>query len=292
VRFLSEKLLTRFTRFQGVLLSVVRGVLSLLFLAMIFMASSAVAAEQSDDLIAEGFRLLDADRPGEAIDRFQKVLSGSPDDLDATEGMAWAYDKLGEYALAARYADRRQALAPADSDWRRSRALILFDDLGRREEALNEARELVRLQPKDSKSRILLGRLLAWSGENDEARRVLDGVLVDVPDNADALTTLAEIEQEEHDYDAAAKLLARAVQLKPGDDELRSNLAMTTAQAKRFRAGHLEPSKVVVLIVISCSILLGQASRRLTGRTYLWIFTFTGIVTGVAFTWLYLIPLN
>jgi tetratricopeptide (TPR) repeat protein len=104
---------------------------------MILMALSPVAAEQTDDLNTEGFRLLEADRLGEAIDQFQKVLSGSRD-LDATEGMTWAYDKLGEFALAARYADRRQALAPADSDWRRSRALILFDDLGRREEALRQ----------------------------------------------------------------------------------------------------------------------------------------------------------
>jgi tetratricopeptide (TPR) repeat protein len=170
--------------------------------------------------------------------------------------------------------------------------MLLFDDPAGRDEALAEAREMVRERPGDGESRILLGRLLAWGGQYAEARKNIEFILMQTPDNIDALRILAWIENIEHNYEEAFRLLQRAGILSPEDAEIQGELANAAAIAKRFRAARLEPTMLLVLTVIGLSILIGQASASLTAQTYLLMFTSISLITGASLGWLYLIPIT
>jgi tetratricopeptide (TPR) repeat protein len=249
-------------------------------------------AVASEDFVAVGYQLLGSGRPAEAVSEFQKALDRNRDDLEANEGIAWAYYKLGEFALAARYADNRLALAPKDNEWRKSQLTILFEVPARRGEALSGARDLVREHPDDLDARLLLGRLTAWSGKARDAQPILEDVLRQAPNNFDALVTLAEIAQTEHDQEQALRLLQRAVTLKPGDTKLQAKLAAAAEQLRRYRLARLQPTLPLVLGVIGLSILVGQISPRLTATTYWLVFGYVSFITGAALAWLYLVPLN
>jgi Flp pilus assembly protein TadD len=257
--------------------------------ALVGLVEIAIAGE---DFVAKGYQSLDAGRAADAVREFKKALDKNPNELKAHEGLAYAYNKLGYYAQAGWHADQRRLLAPQDHGWRRQRALLLFDDPARRYEAIAEAQELVSERPDDSESKILLGRLMARDGQYAEARTNIELVLMQNPDNIDALRILAWIESIQHNYEEAFQLLQRAGALRPEDAELRAELANAAVIAKRFRAAHSHPTMLLVLGVITVSIIVGQASTKLTVWTYLLIFVSMSLLAGVALAWLYLIPIT
>jgi tetratricopeptide (TPR) repeat protein len=113
-----------------------------IFIVVLAMVAIPVPVS-AEDFIAEGYRLLDSGRPSESVAAFGKALEKNPDDMAAHEGMTWAYQRLGDHGRAVQHADRRLSLAPADVDWARQRALILFSDPSRRSEALSESQRFV-----------------------------------------------------------------------------------------------------------------------------------------------------
>jgi tetratricopeptide (TPR) repeat protein len=265
------------------------------FISLIILALQSLIvlpAVASEDSVSAGYQLLDSGRPAEAVREFQKALDRNRDDLNANEGMAWAYYKLGEFALAARYADRRLAFAPKDVEWRKNQLTILFQAPTRREEALSGARDLVREHPDDIDARLLLGRLAAWSGKARDARPILEGILRQDPNNFDALITLADVAQTEHDLGQAVRLLQRAVTLKPGNTKLQAELAAAAEELRRYRLARLQPTLPLVFGVIGLSILVGQLSTRLTATTYWLVCCYVSVITGAALAWLYVIPLK
>jgi Flp pilus assembly protein TadD len=248
----------------------------------------AIAAE---DHIAKGYELLDAGRPADAVLEFKKALDAAPNDIHAHEGLAWAYNKLGDNVLAGWHADRRLELAPTDHAWRRQRAMLLFQEHARRYEALTEARDLVKDRPRDVEANLLLGLLSAWVGSYADARHALEFVLTVTPDNVNALRTLGRIESSEYNYEKAYRLLQRASMLQPHDIELRDELAKAEAIALQFRAARHEPTMLLTIAIIGFSIIIGQASLNLTTSTYSMVFALMCLSTGAAFLWRYFIPI-
>jgi tetratricopeptide (TPR) repeat protein len=219
-------------------------------------------------------------------------LATDPGNLKAHEGLAWAYYRMDDYARAVDEADRRLALAPADAEWRRDWALILWSMPERQHEVLAVVRKWADEAPADRAMRRLLGRVLGDAGDYDEGRRVLNSLLAEAPDDVEALATLATIERWDQRYDEARRLFARAAALSPGDADLQSALAGATKEVAGLRAAHFEPTLPITLVLILVSLLIGQISGALTFRTYLIAFVGTGVLVGLALGWLYLIPID
>lgn len=91
--------------------------------------------------------------------------------------------------LSAQEAANQEIINP-EAEYLRIRT-IAFE--GKLEEAAADARKLLKAYPEYGDVRILLGRILAWQKNYDEAAAVIDTLLLTEPDNADALSARRDI---------------------------------------------------------------------------------------------------
>jgi len=121
-------------------------------------------------------------------------------------------------------------------------ALRLLADLKLRSGAAKEALELARkaTSAKDapSSSWVVLAMAERANGSRDVARKILDQILDNEPDNLAALIERADLSTEEKAYDAAIKDLQTADKSKPGDKSILGRLAYVYQQAGRVSPRH------------------------------------------------------
>lgn len=89
-----------------------------------------------------------------------------------------------------------QTITNPEEEYSRIRTLALSGDYTQAEPA---ARNLVKQFPGYGDARILLGRIIAWQGNYDEAAAVIDTLLQSEPDNSDALESLKDIRRWSRD---------------------------------------------------------------------------------------------
>lgn len=261
-----------------------------LLLIAIFAAGLPTAARAQS--LEQGYELLDARAFPEAIAVFQQAVAINPDDAKAHEGLAWAYYETREYALAATEADTRLALAPTDTEWHRSWAIIVWETPERQAEVLATVQRWAEQDPGDAAAQRLYGKVLADSGDYTRGRQVLSAVLVTDPNDIEALLTLARIEQWDQQFDAARDLLARALALRPDDETIQHDLAVMTREAQGRRLSHFEPTLPMALVLIFLSVLGGQLVRRLTPAVHIATFGGVAALVAVSLVWLYAAPLG
>jgi tetratricopeptide (TPR) repeat protein len=261
-----------------------------LFLLAIFAVALPAAAD--DQLLERGFQSLDARAFPDAIRDFQQALAENPDDAKAHEGLAWAYYETRDFAQAAREADRRLALSPDDKDWRRSWAIIVWETPDRQAEVLTTVRRWAEADPADRPAQRLYAKVAADSGNYDQGRSVLNGLLASDPSDVEALATLAQIERWDQRYELARDLLARAFALNPTDEALRQDLFEVTREAQGHRIAHFEPTLPITLIVIVFSVLIGTAVTKLTPAVHLMTLFGLAVLVAAALAWLYAVPLG
>jgi tetratricopeptide (TPR) repeat protein len=116
-------------------------------------------------------------------------------------------------------------------------ALRLLADLKLRSGAPKEALELARkaTSAKDapSSSWVVLAMAERANGSRDAARKILDQILDDEPNNLAALIERSDLSTEEKAYDAAIKDLQTADKSKPGDKSILGRLAYAYQMAGR-----------------------------------------------------------
>jgi Flp pilus assembly protein TadD len=264
---------------------------SLALMAAVLSMQFATAVIASEDIVAKGYRWLEAGVPAAAISEFDRALSRDPRNFKAHEGLAIAYSRLGNHNQARWHVDQRHVLGPENPKWQRQRIMVLFADRSYRTEALAEAAQMAREQPHDVQNLILVSRLLSWAEKYAEARQVVERTLKEYPNNVDALQTLATIETVSYNYAKAYQLLKRAAALRPDDGKLQSDFAKSLVIAERFRSVRYEPTMAIVFSVIGLSIVIGQASSRYTARTYALVFIVMLLSTATSLVWLYLVRL-
>lgn len=263
-----------------------------LILFLLAILTCAFPSAANAQLLEQGYQLLDAQAFPEAIETFQQALTENPEDIKAHEGLAWAYYEMRDYALAAAHADRRLALSPGDREWRRSWAIIVWETPERQAEVLAAVREWAEQDPADRAAQRLYGKVLADSGEYDQGRQVLNALLSSDPDDVDALTTLAQIERWDQQYETARDLLARAFALRPEDETILQDLLAMTREAQGHRMAHFEPTLPIVLLVILFSVVIGQVVPRLTPAVRIMSLVGVAVLVAASLTWLYAAPLG
>lgn len=101
-----------------------------------------------------------------------------------------------------------------DARMRFTRALL---DLGGYDEAIPHLERLAKARPDDPEIRVRLARCLNMLRRGDEARRTLEDVLTQHPENAMALRTLGQFSLTEGQPAAGERYLQRAAALLPND---------------------------------------------------------------------------
>ena len=187
-------------------------------------------------LLAEGKRLLAAQRPAEALPLLQTAAQALAD------GAAWlalgeALLQLNDPAAALEAAGAARAVeggTPA--------GLVLagraLGRLGRPQEALAEAAEAVLIDRHAPAARLLLGEALQGCGRYDEALAVLGEVWREAPGNIEAALRLAEALIHAGSHDAAAEFLAHMLDNTALAGHARARALAMRAQNALRRGNH------------------------------------------------------
>ena len=136
--------------------------------ALAFVVLSSALAAHAAGGIGDAYRLLNSGKPKEALALFEAAAAAKPKSLEAQEGLAWTFLKLGDTVAAAKAADRRLTLKPNDPVWRRKWLEIISSVPARRVEAILGYRQLLREE---------IASTVAAPGEAEEELRHLIAVL-------------------------------------------------------------------------------------------------------------------
>jgi tetratricopeptide (TPR) repeat protein len=106
---------------------------------------------------------------------------------------------------------------------------------GRFREAVAVCRTGLRAHPAYVSARVTLARALAATGEEDEARRELQAVLLAAPENLTALREMADLCRRHGELSEAIRGYRIALDLSPGHVELEQTLRALSAEQDETR---------------------------------------------------------
>lgn len=87
----------------------------------------------------------------------------------------------------------------------------------------------------DSDVAILMGRTFAWDKQYDSARVVLENVILQSPDNSDALSALADVEYWNDHYPKALEYCNRILEKNPENETVQIQKARILNSAKQYK---------------------------------------------------------
>ncbi len=175
-------------------------------------------------VLVTGSAYMGMDRYREAIASYRRYLALVPTSAYAHHWIAVCSLRQGDREGALREAEATLAVDPHFTDARVLRAGVLATR-GAYEPAIADLRTAVETDPAKLAIRLDLARVLGEAGRGAEARTEYDAILRVQADYAPALTGLGALEADGGDLDAAARHLRRALEVQPGQDEARFNLA-------------------------------------------------------------------
>ena len=183
-------------------------------------------------LYERGMKLIEIGRPAEARVELARALTLSPDDAWALSAAGWAARLCGDLVEAKRLIEAAIAADP-DFEWpHRLRSVVLMQ-LGREEEALEEAREAVRLAPEETPPLIQLfsaqRRLKMLGPAMKTARRIIELA----PEEVDGHIDLGLIQLDTGLFLEAEQTFRRALEIDPASDTALNNLGVALRRQGR-----------------------------------------------------------
>ena len=196
-----------------------------------------------------------------AVEHYKRAYALDPSSAVIGEQLAEMYfisQQLREAVVEAQTVLRRD---PANLSARRLLARIYIRSLGtlpngadqsaRADLAIEQLREIIRLDPADSDSALWLARLYRLNGQDGPAEQTLRGILGSDSENANAVELLAQLLLDQNKLTEAVPLLEQALSQRPngnlynqlGDAYTRMGDLPGAEQAYR-RAVQLEPDRV------------------------------------------------
>lgn len=142
--------------------------------------------DPGDEAVERAGALVEVGRAEEAEAVLRRALAADPDDASLRAALAQVLLVRGNTAEALEHADRTVALAPEVSYGHALRSAVLSTDLRRRREAVDAAREAVRLDPEEPFAHRTLARACLRSRWYPEALDAADRAVALDPEDADA----------------------------------------------------------------------------------------------------------
>ncbi|MCK4873505.1 MAG: sulfotransferase [Phycisphaerales bacterium] len=172
------------------------------------------------ELLAQARSQLQSGRLKQADASLRAILRKHPRDADALFGLSLVAQRKREPAEAIEFARRAADAAPDNAAYQASLGRLLAST-GQLDEAETALCRAVELRADDAHARAMLGSVLLHQHKVDEAEAQFDGALAVDADHAQALAGKAEALVAHGDAAAAVECAKRAVALHPQDPRYR-----------------------------------------------------------------------
>ncbi|XP_025926176.1 transmembrane and TPR repeat-containing protein 1 [Apteryx rowi] len=187
--------------------------------------------ESSDLHNNYGVFLVDTGAPERAVSHYREAISLSPNHHVAMVNLGRLYRSLGQnkeaeawYKRALKVSQKTEILSPLGA---------LYYNTGRYEEALQVYREAVSLQPSNKEIRLALAQVLAMMGRTKEAEKMTNHILYEDAECLECYRLLSAIYSKQEHYAKALEVIDKALQLKPKDPKVISELFFTKGNQLR-----------------------------------------------------------
>ncbi|MGI9259226.1 MAG: tetratricopeptide repeat protein, partial [Gammaproteobacteria bacterium] len=184
-------------------------------------------------LVAESGLLLQLDRAGEAMQRFDDAIEANPDDAVLREAHAQLYISIAQGEIDSEELDAAEDTLQSGLDmYRDNRGLryamaLLYQEQGRNRRSASALEDLVRDIPQDASLLNALGYLLTDRlDRHEQAVGYLEEALALEPQNPAIIDSMGWVLFNLGDYDVALEHLERAFELYP-DPEVAAHIIDT-----------------------------------------------------------------
>ncbi|XP_023608081.1 transmembrane and TPR repeat-containing protein 1 [Myotis lucifugus] len=178
-----------------------------------------------------GVFLVDTGSPEKAVAHYQQAIKLSPSHDVAMVNLGRLYRSLGDNSMAEEWYKR--ALKVARKAETLSPLGALFYNTGRYEEALQIYREAAALQPSHRELRLALAQVLAMMGQTKEAEKMTNHIVSEDTGCLECYRLLSAIYSKQEQHDKALDAIDKALQLKPKDPKVISELFFTKGNQLR-----------------------------------------------------------
>ncbi|NXN82354.1 TMTC1 protein, partial [Bombycilla garrulus] len=187
--------------------------------------------ESSDLHNNYGVFLVDTGSPERAMSHYKQAILLSPAHHVAMVNLGRLHRSLGQnkeaevwYKRALKVSRKAEILSPLGA---------LFYNTGRYEEALQVYREAAALQPSNKDIRLALAQVLAMMGRTKEAEKMANHILSEDAECLECYRLLSAIYSKQELYAKALEAIEKALQLKPKDPKVISELFFTKGNQLR-----------------------------------------------------------
>jgi tetratricopeptide (TPR) repeat protein len=206
-----------------------------LFLVVAF-AANGVAQQGQTNARAQAYyhfskaRLLDDQgQASQAIDEYKKALELDPNNSSIYSEMAESYLRNSRLRDATETAQKAVQLDRENIEAHKLLSTIYLQTISRANaqqppstetinSAIHEFEEIVRIDPTERQSFLMLGELYKIKGERDKAAQIYKQFLGIEPGSEDGVTALAKLQMEAGNYKEAVDLLEQFVKQRPDSD--------------------------------------------------------------------------
>ncbi|XP_068047016.1 protein O-mannosyl-transferase TMTC1 isoform X1 [Anomalospiza imberbis] len=187
--------------------------------------------ESSDLHNNYGVFLVDTGSPERAMSHYRQAILLSPTHHVAMVNLGRLHRSLGQnkeaevwYKRALKVSRKAEILSPLGA---------LYYNTGRYEEALQVYREAAALQPSNKDIRLALAQVLAMMGRTKEAEKMTNHILNEDAACLECYRLLSAIYSKQELYAKALEAIEKALQLKPKDPKVISELFFTKGNQLR-----------------------------------------------------------
>lgn len=154
-----------------------------------------------DAIAARAQQAHDPDKSADLLQEYQRMLTENPQQPVLLIGASLLYQDLGELELALSHAQAAAALEPDDFQAAAQETRVL-QQLGRHEQAREKLSQLVARHPANAHLRLQYARVLLKT-DLTAAQKQFEKLLAESPEDSDLTMTVALIELERQQLDAA-----------------------------------------------------------------------------------------
>ncbi|PKU39208.1 transmembrane and tpr repeat-containing protein hypothetical protein [Limosa lapponica baueri] len=169
--------------------------------------------------------------PERAVSHYRQAIRLSPAHHVAMVNLGRLHRSLGQnkeaevwYKRALKVSRKPEILSPLGA---------LYYNTGRYEEALQVYREAASLQPSNKEIRLALAQVLAMMGRTKEAEKMTNHILNEDAECLECYRLLSAIYSKQEHYAKALEAIEKALQLKPKDPKVISELFFTKGNQLR-----------------------------------------------------------
>ncbi len=227
---------------------------------------SNLAEEELDEHIRQVAALLIRQKnKTSALEVSEFIVGEFSESAQAALSSAYVAEHFEDYDLAERWIKMALVIKP---DWElaaQMKAKVLQSQ-GKIEERGEFIREYAAQNPDSIIMRLNVAAEMVREEELDQAHEYMQQVLEDAPRNVDALQYAAALSEDKKDFDEAARLYQRALNIEPNNDDVRWSLARRKLIDKQYAAAERHFSDITRKeLIFSAQIQVANARFELYG---------------------------